>query len=156
MIIRPTLLLAQSIPLIEWLAPALMMAGLFLLGVIAVLIARRPRMPSPPPSASHATTPLDLIDARQELQDERQRVAELIGVAQRLASKSDDKAALLNQLITQADERLAALNAAMPQGVVETKPGTTAPASTIDELDQPQDEVEVVIARQDAARHAKG
>ena len=148
MINRTTLLLAQSIPLIEWLAPALMAAGLFLLLVIAVLLARRPKVISTRHPDDQQTGLQQLIDARQELQDERQRVAELIGVAQRLASKSDDKAALLNQLITQADERLASLDGLPSSGAIESSSQAGHdPAGIAHELDETQGQVELVISR---------
>jgi hypothetical protein len=137
MIFRPPLLLAQSIPLIEWLAPAMMAAGLLLLVIIAVLLACRPRKSAASPAALTTTESTDsrqLLELHHALQDEHQRVAELIGVAQRLAARADDKAALLHQLITQADERLTALQANLATGSVP-----------------PKREVEIVVPRHEPA-----
>jgi len=149
MINHTILLAADSIPLIEWLAPALMAAGLVLLIVIAVLLARRPRAAPPHSAGTDALRAPDLFELRQELQDEHQRVAELIGVAQRLASKSDDKAALLNQLITQADERLASLQRAISLDEAESLADKRDHSQT-----SPTNEVELVISRKITGRQA--
>jgi hypothetical protein len=140
-------------PMLDWLPPVLMLVGVIVLGVIVALLMRSNRNESTCKTDSHAAENAMIAQAetiRQQLEDIRKRVGELIGTAQRLASRIDDKAERLQELLMLVDQRLeifeqseTALDIATRATSAVDHRGTIEEAETSDPQEAPTRHVDV-------------
>jgi TolA-binding protein len=121
------LLLETAHGVATWLPPLLMVAGVVVLGVIAALMVRNTTHPAESNSdaaqvQSEAQNLLDRAEeARYQIEDVRVRVGELIGTAQRLAARLDERATRLEKLLRVADQRMDIAAPESPQSLVAAK-----------------------------------
>lgn len=119
----------------DWLPPLLMLAGVVALGVIIALLMRGRRIGligwGSPATASPGMAPIiglptsdhePVVRARQEIEDVRRRVGELIGTAQRLQSRMEEKGQRMQELLQLVDQRIASYELAWPES--NDAPGT--------------------------------
>jgi len=113
----------------SWLLPLLMVAGVTALGVLIGVLLRARSAQVGSVRAFEAAALQQGEQARQQIEDVRSRVAELIGVAQRLSARLDEKMARLEELLALAEQRLVIIDRAAAAMSSSPRPQVTSTAS---------------------------
>ena len=122
----------------SWVTPAIVVAGVVLLGVMAAVLIRFRAPTKPGPVIDE---PFDSPDPRmmmKEVEDTRARAAELIGVVQRWSSRLDDKMRRLDELLADAEKQLRRLEKFDPRPAATPPPPMSRAPTIAIESKQPR------------------